>query len=116
MVVLASVDASCRIDSQLVGSQLRFAVSNTGASTFLQQHVQPLENTHGLSDDLLLKKNSVGQLLVQRMQASTLPLTVLLIFCAEGDNIPDTIVMSRVLAQHLELTNGRRLHASRSRR
>jgi hypothetical protein len=25
-------------------------------------------------------------------------------------------VMSRVLAQHLELTNGRRLHASRSRR
>ena len=95
-----------RIDKQLWGPQLRYFVSDLKSNDILQKQMVAFENAKDVNS-LLLKKNSVGQLLLEHLSLKHYPFVVFIQFCAEGDNLPDAIYVAQNISKYLNFQKGK---------
>ncbi|CAL9691542.1 unnamed protein product [Knipowitschia caucasica] len=114
-IVLSSSLAYQRDDRQLQGSALRYLVtpsmwkSSEEALKELQWlEMEKVQAFPGLSDGntepkLYIPGGGITKGLYTDSCAEDLPLAVLLLFCSEGDNIPDAITLSNHLNSWLHL-------------
>jgi len=96
VVYLLSADASRRFaESQLSGHQIRYiSTLQSGLSPIWK----PLEQ---LSYQTVLKRGGFSSTFLQQSEQQALGFFALILFCAEGDNIPDAIMMCEYLNELL---------------
>ncbi|XP_042187689.1 proteasome assembly chaperone 2 isoform X2 [Callorhinchus milii] len=114
VVLLSSSHAYQRIDKQLVGSLLRF-VATPALQSLVGEEIQALNWTElervsafpGISEaenEVSIPGGGITTSLYKDSCAEGIPLAVLLIFCSEGDNIPDAFCLLNFLNEWLQLT------------
>mmetsp|Transcript_35826 Transcript_35826/g.59734 ORF Transcript_35826/g.59734 Transcript_35826/m.59734 type:complete len:265 (-) Transcript_35826:1480-2274(-) len=119
VIVLSSIDASRRIDTQLFGRQLRYVLTASAATPSISNkmhslNVLPLERfidgevSPATNDELkpdeeneLLRKGGFSRSLYDAAAESKIPLVLLTAFVTEGNNIPEATDIAECLASLL---------------
>eukprot|EP01118_Nematostelium_gracile_P014017 TRINITY_DN5384_c0_g1_i1.p1 TRINITY_DN5384_c0_g1~~TRINITY_DN5384_c0_g1_i1.p1 ORF type:complete len:225 (-),score=41.41 TRINITY_DN5384_c0_g1_i1:79-696(-) len=92
---IGSAEASYRSDQQLLNSQIRF-LSNQNISKNMDI-LLPLEDNTQFDQESLLSR------FIEAFKSEGINYISLIMFCSEGDNIPDAISMANVISKFLEL-------------
>eukprot|EP01100_Stratorugosa_tubuloviscum_P006901 TRINITY_DN2921_c2_g1_i1.p1 TRINITY_DN2921_c2_g1~~TRINITY_DN2921_c2_g1_i1.p1 ORF type:complete len:259 (-),score=76.57 TRINITY_DN2921_c2_g1_i1:374-1150(-) len=108
IILLASSDASKRLDIQLSGSQQRFIISNCDHSKDISLQLinsgwQQLEKIDEQS--FLFIPGSFADFFINQFSNNNKPLIVLICFCFEGDNRMDSIATANKLNLYLNFNN-----------
>ncbi|XP_032875314.1 proteasome assembly chaperone 2 isoform X1 [Amblyraja radiata] len=113
VVVLSSSFAHHRVDQQLVGTPLRYlatpALQNIMENEFQILKWKEMEKVAafpGISEveqELSIPGGGITKSLYTDSCAEGIPLAVLLIFCSEGDNIPDALKLLNFLNEWIQL-------------
>jgi len=98
VLYLASCEGSMRHDSQLQGSQLR-VLSNTS----MEHNPNNWEVLEQRSQSQVLKRGTVLTNFWNVASEKNIWCTLLVIFCSEGNNIPESLVLIEHVAKHLKL-------------
>eukprot|EP01111_Echinosteliopsis_oligospora_P006843 TRINITY_DN2123_c0_g1_i1.p1 TRINITY_DN2123_c0_g1~~TRINITY_DN2123_c0_g1_i1.p1 ORF type:complete len:189 (-),score=23.83 TRINITY_DN2123_c0_g1_i1:24-590(-) len=93
VLVLASVDATYRHDSQIRGQQVRYVIGGDVGQRETRLNEIQMQSLEERSYDLLFKKGSLTEGLYEECKNIT-QVTVLAIFCSEGDNIMDSMILT----------------------
>jgi proteasome assembly chaperone 2 len=102
IIILMSADATRRNDEQLVGTQFRFASTQ---SSFLRERATELKwiELEAETKDSIIKQGTVAQRLLEEGEKQSFPVSVVLLFCAEGNNVPDGLTMASHVNQYLKV-------------
>ncbi|XP_067887309.1 proteasome assembly chaperone 2 [Heterodontus francisci] len=113
VVVLSSSYAYHRVDQQLIGTPLRYLATpilqNIVGDKFQTLKWKELERIAafpGISEvqqEIYIPGGGITKLLYSDSCTEGIPLAVLLIFCSEGDNIPDAFNLLNFLNEWMEL-------------
>ncbi|XP_069778566.1 proteasome assembly chaperone 2 [Narcine bancroftii] len=113
VVVLSSTYAHHRVDQQLLGPPLRY-LATPALQTIVGEKFQTLKWKEmekvaafpGISDvemELSIPGGGITKSLYADSCSEGIPLVVLLLFCSEGDNIPDALNLLNFLNEWLQL-------------
>ncbi|EFA84247.1 proteasome assembly chaperone 2 [Heterostelium album PN500] len=117
LLFLASTNANKRIDTQLFGTQIRYVASDAvGDNQFIVDRIEkqcgvpPMERSVVIDGDLIELSDRLTGLGRRLMTLATqenskgIAMVAFILFCSEGDNTQDAIVMSNHVVQYTELT------------
>jgi len=88
IILLESAEASFRLDTQITGSQLRFISTKTINNQLSWLHLEKE------SFDVFVRRETFTSTFFDDCQTKGLDLLVLVLFCSEGNNIPESIIMA----------------------
>jgi proteasome assembly chaperone 2 len=102
LIILTSVFAHERVDSQLTGVQTRFLVSpalrsSVGDRQFTELGWVELEKRQTTEDDVFVPGSGIAKRLYKKCVSCGVPVLLLLTFCAEGDNTPDAVSLATMI-------------------
>eukprot|EP00049_Salpingoeca_infusionum_P009007 m.149269 g.149269 ORF g.149269 m.149269 type:complete len:244 (-) comp14204_c0_seq4:1848-2579(-) len=111
-LVLCGADASQRSQSQLDGTQLRFAATEAlGEVPSLPETIPQLERITGqdidpqvLGGDVFIPGGGLARRLYSKANEAGLPLGVLLLFTSQGNNIPQAHMLTEATLAVLDTT------------
>uniref|UniRef100_UPI00398EDB7C proteasome assembly chaperone 2 isoform X2 n=1 Tax=Pristiophorus japonicus TaxID=55135 RepID=UPI00398EDB7C len=113
VVVLSSSHAHHRVDRQLVGTPLRYlatpalqTISGDKFQTLEWKELERVAAFPGISEEeqeIYIPGGGITKSLYNDSCTEGIPLAVLLIFCSEGDNIPDAFNLLTFLNEWIQL-------------
>lgn len=102
VLLLCGLDSQYRRDRQIEGPQTRYLATDAAGG----QHCESL-GIHKLEDDVIANERELHGLLppwplIDALAERGIAYTMLTVFAAEGDNVPDGILLARVALQLLQ--------------
>jgi len=117
-MILSSSHAHERIDTQLRGDQFRFLSSSSFLEAPLSEVLSTLgwtrletrENRDDYGKDVnpYMPGGGLAKQMFQLCQKESVPVSVLLVFCSEGDNVPEAFLLANRLNDLAKLLDGQR--------